>query len=226
MSETIPPSLVLITIGSMYLTNRTLAPALALGNAVVLKPSSNTPVTGGLLLAKIYEEAGLPPGVLQVVAGSSTEIGDALVARQRLVDAPELRMADRRLQVGDAIVEADPLVPVGAVWRDAVIAQDAQRVGKLGRVGEAHAAFARGHDLVGVEREAVDVAELADRPAGIARAMRFGAVLDHGDAALFRELRIPVKTSDQRLRIDECFFHDIAANLLAFVPSARVCTVR
>lgn len=48
----------------MYLTNRTLAPALALGNAVVLKPSSNTPVTGGLLLAKILEEAGLPAGVL------------------------------------------------------------------------------------------------------------------------------------------------------------------
>ncbi len=48
----------------MYLTNRTLAPALALGNAVVLKPSSNTPVTGGLLLARLLEEAGLPPGVL------------------------------------------------------------------------------------------------------------------------------------------------------------------
>lgn len=48
----------------MYLTSRTLAPALALGNAVVLKPSSNTPVTGGLQLAKILEEAGLPAGVL------------------------------------------------------------------------------------------------------------------------------------------------------------------
>jgi aldehyde dehydrogenase (NAD+) len=64
----------------MYLTNRTLAPALALGNAVVLKPSSNTPVTGGLLLAKVFEEAGLPPGVLNVVVGSAAEIGDALVS--------------------------------------------------------------------------------------------------------------------------------------------------
>src|SRR6266704_3899085 len=36
----------------MYLTNRTLAPALSLGNAVVLKPSTQTPITGGLLLAK------------------------------------------------------------------------------------------------------------------------------------------------------------------------------
>jgi aldehyde dehydrogenase (NAD+) len=64
----------------MYLTNRTLAPALALGNAVVLKPSSNTPVTGGLLLARILQEAGLPPGVLNVVVGSAADIGDALVS--------------------------------------------------------------------------------------------------------------------------------------------------
>ena len=56
-----------------------LPPALALGNAVVLKPSSDTPVTGGTLVAKIFEEAGLPLEVLSVVAGSGAEIGDAFV---------------------------------------------------------------------------------------------------------------------------------------------------
>jgi aldehyde dehydrogenase (NAD+) len=61
----------------MYLSQRSVAPALALGNAVVLKPSSETPVTGGLLLAKIYEEAGLPPGLLSVVVGPADQIGDA-----------------------------------------------------------------------------------------------------------------------------------------------------
>jgi aldehyde dehydrogenase (NAD+) len=61
----------------MQLTNRSLAPALAIGNAVMVKPASDTPVTGGLLLARIFEEAGLPPGVLSVVVGS--EIGDAFV---------------------------------------------------------------------------------------------------------------------------------------------------
>ena len=64
---------------SLQLTNRSVAPALAAGNAVVLKPASTTPVTGGLLFAKMYEEAGLPPGVLSVVAGSSKDIGDAFV---------------------------------------------------------------------------------------------------------------------------------------------------
>ncbi|WP_417711767.1 aldehyde dehydrogenase family protein [Roseibium aggregatum] len=63
-----------------HLSNRSVAPAIALGNAVVLKPSSDTPVTGGLLLAKIYEEAGLPAGVLNVVIGAGSEIGDAFCA--------------------------------------------------------------------------------------------------------------------------------------------------
>ncbi len=64
---------------SLQLTNRSVAPALAAGNAVVLKPASTTPITGGLLFAKIYEEAGLPPGVLSVVVGGGSEIGDAFV---------------------------------------------------------------------------------------------------------------------------------------------------
>ena len=63
----------------IYLSQRSVAPAIALGNAVVVKPSQDTPVTGGLLLGKIFEEAGLPPGVLNVVVGSSSEIGDAFI---------------------------------------------------------------------------------------------------------------------------------------------------
>ena len=63
----------------IYLAQRSVGPAIALGNTVVLKPSQETPVTGGLLLAKLFEEAGLPPGVLNVVIGASSEIGDPFV---------------------------------------------------------------------------------------------------------------------------------------------------
>lgn len=63
----------------LHLTARSTSPALALGNSVVIKPASDTPVTGGLLLARIFEEAGLPKGVLSVVVGSGAEIGDAFV---------------------------------------------------------------------------------------------------------------------------------------------------
>jgi aldehyde dehydrogenase (NAD+) len=66
----------------MYLSNRSVAPALALGNAVVLKPAEDSPVTGGLLLAKVYEEAGLPPGLLSVVVGRGRDVGDHLVQHE------------------------------------------------------------------------------------------------------------------------------------------------
>ncbi|ELZ06861.1 aldehyde dehydrogenase family protein [Natrialba aegyptia] len=60
----------------LYLSSRVVAPAIALGNSVVLKPDEHTPLTGGLVLAKIFEEAGLPAGVLNVVPGYGHEIGD------------------------------------------------------------------------------------------------------------------------------------------------------
>lgn len=63
----------------LHLSVRSVVPALALGNAVVLKPAVETPVTGGLLLARLFEEAGLPPGVLNVLVGDTGTIGDGIV---------------------------------------------------------------------------------------------------------------------------------------------------
>jgi acyl-CoA reductase-like NAD-dependent aldehyde dehydrogenase len=60
-----------------------LAPALAAGCAVVLKPAGQTPLSA-LLLAELEEEAGLPPGWLSVVVGPSAEIGDVLVEDERV----------------------------------------------------------------------------------------------------------------------------------------------
>nr|WSY53883.1 aldehyde dehydrogenase family protein [Streptomyces sp. NBC_00886] len=65
----------------LNLTTRSVAPAIALGNSVVLKPSEESPVTGGLFLAKVFEEAGVPAGVLQVVTHAREDagvIGDAI----------------------------------------------------------------------------------------------------------------------------------------------------
>jgi acyl-CoA reductase-like NAD-dependent aldehyde dehydrogenase len=66
----------------LLLSSRGIAVALALGNTVVLKPSEETPVTGGLMIAEVFEEAGVPPGVLNVVTCSRdrvAEVGDELV---------------------------------------------------------------------------------------------------------------------------------------------------
>lgn len=61
------------------LSLKSVAPALALGNGVVLKPHQNTPITGGTLVAKLLEDAGLPKGLLNVVVTDIAEIGDAFI---------------------------------------------------------------------------------------------------------------------------------------------------
>jgi len=63
----------------LILSIRSVAPALALGNAVVLKPDLRTPVSGGFAIARVFAEAGLPPGLLHVLPGGA-EAGSALVA--------------------------------------------------------------------------------------------------------------------------------------------------
>ena len=67
----------------LILSIRSVAPALALGNAVVLKPDPRTAVCAGFTIARIFEEAGLPENVLHVLPGG-TDAGNALI------EAPEV----------------------------------------------------------------------------------------------------------------------------------------
>ena len=67
----------------LILSIRSVAPALALGNAVVLKPDLRTPVSGGFAIARVFAEAGLPEGLLHVLPGGP-EAGTALVAVPRV----------------------------------------------------------------------------------------------------------------------------------------------
>ncbi|MGW7238102.1 aldehyde dehydrogenase family protein [Streptomyces sp. NPDC054804] len=67
----------------LILSIRSVAPALALGNGVVLKPDPRTAVCGGLSLAAVFAEAGLPEGLLQVLPGAAG-VGAALVEDPRI----------------------------------------------------------------------------------------------------------------------------------------------
>lgn len=69
----------------LILSIRSVAPAIALGNAVLFKPDPRTAVGAGVSLVRIFQEAGLPDGVLQLVNGG-VEVGEAVVA------APEVRV--------------------------------------------------------------------------------------------------------------------------------------
>lgn len=62
----------------LILSIRSVAPALALGNAVILKPDPRTAVCGGVVLARVFEEAGVPAGVLSVLPGGA-DIGEAII---------------------------------------------------------------------------------------------------------------------------------------------------
>lgn len=69
----------------LILSIRSVAPALALGNSVILKPDPRTPVSGGYIIMRAFEEAGLPPGVLQLLPGR-------VAAGSALTEAPEVRV--------------------------------------------------------------------------------------------------------------------------------------
>ena len=77
---------------------RSVAPALALGNAVVLKPDPRTAVSGGVALARVFEEAGLPAGLLHVLPGG-VETGEAVVTDPliRLISFTGSTAAGRRV---------------------------------------------------------------------------------------------------------------------------------
>jgi benzaldehyde dehydrogenase (NAD) len=69
----------------LVLSIRSVAPALALGNAVLLKPDLRTAVSGGVALVRVFEEAGLPSGLLSLLPGGA-EVGQAVVT------APQVRV--------------------------------------------------------------------------------------------------------------------------------------
>ncbi len=62
-----------------FLSMRSVATALGAGNGVVLKPHDDTPITGGTLVARVFEETGMPKGLLNVIVADIKEIGDNFV---------------------------------------------------------------------------------------------------------------------------------------------------
>ncbi len=106
---------------------RKLAPALITGNTVVTKPSSNTPLST-IEMMKLAEEAGIPKGVLNVVIGSGSEVGDELVTNNvsGLITMTGSTEAGRKIMerasnhVAKLILELGGKAPL-IVWNDADI---------------------------------------------------------------------------------------------------------
>lgn len=62
-----------------FLSMRSVAPALGAGNGVVLKPHDDTLITGGTLVARVFEDCGMPKGLINVVMFDIREVGDAFI---------------------------------------------------------------------------------------------------------------------------------------------------
>ena len=104
---------------------RKLAPALITGNSVVVKPSSNTPLSA-IEMVKLVQEAGIPDGVVNLVTGDGSEVGDELCGNRAtgMVTMTGSTEAGRKImqrasnQLGKLILELGGKAPF-IVWRDA-----------------------------------------------------------------------------------------------------------
>ena len=164
----------------LYLLSWKVAPALAMGNAVVAKPSEVTPLTAHAL-ADIAQEVGLPAGVLNVVHGLGSEMGDALtghpgvkavsftggtVTGHRVALAAARNLTKTSLELGGknpTIVFADADMDVAL---DGVLRASIANQGQVCLCGE----------RLFVHRSRLD--EVVDGLAARARALRIGDPLD------------------------------------------------
>jgi aldehyde dehydrogenase (NAD+) len=122
----------------LHLTTRALGPALALGNTVVVKPASETPITGGLLVAEIFDEIGVPDGVVNVVTGRGSDIGDRLASHPvpRTVSFTGSTGVGERVAAKAASSFALPALELGGNGPNVVTEDvDVEQAAKIGAVG-------------------------------------------------------------------------------------------
>src|SRR5207244_1876180 len=128
-------------------------PALILGNTVVLKPSPETPVTAALFV-KVLEECGVPPGVVNLVLGTSPALGEALVrhANVALISFTGSSATGDKVAVEAAAHHKRVALEMGGthailVMEDADRAQDVEAGARLVTGGKAltDGEYARGH---------------------------------------------------------------------------------
>ncbi|MDQ7844873.1 MAG: aldehyde dehydrogenase family protein [Armatimonadota bacterium] len=157
-----------------------IVPALLCGNTVVFKPATYTPLVG-IRFAQILNEAGLPPGVLNVVTGSGATVGDAIVEHPDVAiisftgsTATGLAMAEKCARLGKRISLEMGGKNAAIVMEDADLdlATDALIWSAFGTTGQRCTACSRIIVQRGVRKE------LTDRLVARARALRLGDGLE------------------------------------------------
>lgn len=145
----------------LVLAVRAIAPALATGNAVVLKPDPHTPVSGGVILARVFEEAGLPDGLLQVIAGGA-EVGEALVTDPGVDKVSFTGSTSAGRRVGMLAGEALKSVSLELGGNNALVVLDDADVDAAAKAGAAGSFGHQGQICMATGRHLVH-ADVADR---------------------------------------------------------------
>lgn len=166
------------------LSMRSVAPALAAGNAVVLKPAVQTPISGGFMLALALQAAGLPRGLLQVLPGDG-RAGDALCVDPNVPMIGFTGSIGTGRRVGElAGKHLKKLALLLAGKQSLVVLADAD-VDRAVRTLAWHASLMRGEVCLGTGRvlvhEAVGAA-LTERIAETARRLPLGSAIPGGPA--------------------------------------------
>lgn len=155
---------------------RALAPALALGNAVLLKPDPLTPVSGGLLVAQMFEEAGLPDGVLHVLPGG-VETGQAVAADPHIAMVSFTGSTEAGRAVARVAGEGLKRVSLELGGKNSIIVLEDADVEAAATAGAASSFGYQGQACVAAGRHLVhaDLVEAyTDALVGHAKAMRLG----------------------------------------------------
>ncbi|MEU9312987.1 aldehyde dehydrogenase family protein [Streptomyces sp. NPDC048256] len=155
---------------------RALAPALALGNAVLLKPDPLTPVSGGILVAQLFEEAGLPDGVLHVLPGGP-EAGQAVAADAHIAMVSFTGSTEAGRAVARVAGEGLKRVSLELGGKNSIIVLEDADVEAAATAGAASSFGYQGQACVAAGRHLVhaDLVEAyTDALVGHAKAMRLG----------------------------------------------------
>lgn len=162
----------------VHIAMRVLAPAIGLGNAVVLKPAPETPFTGGLMLADVLAEAGLPAGVVQVLTGGPA--GPALVTHPDVAMIHFTGSEDTGRRINEAAAPFLKRVALELGGNNASVVLSDADIELAARCGAASSFGHQGQVCIATGRHIV-LAEMADEY--IAALARHAADLTVGDPA-------------------------------------------
>ncbi|WP_338895064.1 benzaldehyde dehydrogenase [Streptomyces sp. TG1A-60] len=196
---------------------RALAPALVLGNAVLLKPDPRTPVSGGVVVARLFEDAGLPEGLLHVLPGGPGT-GEAVVADPHVAMVSFTGSA----QVGRAVARAagDRLkrVALELGGKNSIVVLDDADVDAAAAAGAMSAFGYQGQACVAAGRHLVHgglVESYTEALIGHAKALRVGDPREGGVALG------PVISERQAARVERIVDESVAAGARVLVGGRR-----